>query len=97
MLRFNIRTKLTLLLLVFGLLPVLAVMPIIFNKLNEMQQTTLDDMYATANQVGELIDRNLFERYGDVQAFGTNAASKDMLNWYAQGVENPLVASMNAS
>lgn len=92
---FNIRTKLTLLLVVFGLLPLAAVTPIIFNKLHEMQQSTLNDMQATAAQVVELIDRNLFERYGDVQSFGTNAAAKDTDAWYKQST-TPLVASMNA-
>jgi methyl-accepting chemotaxis protein len=96
MLKLNIRTKLTGLLVIFGLLPLCAVMPIVFNKLDYMQQGKLDDMQTTAQQVGELIDRNLFERYGDVQAFGTNAASKDTHNWYKASAENPLIASMNA-
>ncbi len=96
MLRFNIRTKLTLLLLVFGLLPLAAVMPIVFDQLHGMQQGRLDDMKTTAASAGELIDRNLFERYGDVQAFGTNAASKNKQNWYVHSAENPLVDAMNA-
>lgn len=96
MLRLNIRSKLIMLLLVFGLVPVLAVMPIIFSKLNEMQTAKLDDMHTTAQGVGELIDRNLFERYGDVQAFGTNAASKDLHNWYKPSASNPLINSMDA-
>lgn len=75
-LKLNIRTKLVLLLVVFSALPLMAVMPIVFSRLNDMQQGHLDDMQVTAEEIGEVIDRNLFERYGDVQAFGTNAASK---------------------
>lgn len=96
MFRLTIRTKLTLLLVIFGMLPLAAVMPIVFNKLSDMQQAKLNDMHATADQIGELIDRNLFERYGDVQAFGTNAASKDIRAWYQEDAQTPLVASMNA-
>jgi methyl-accepting chemotaxis protein len=96
MAHFNIRTKLTGLLVVFGLLPLGAVMPIVFNKMHDMQQGTLDSLKSTTAQVAETIDRNLFERYGDVQAFGTNAASKDVENWYKRKTETPLIASMNA-
>lgn len=95
MFRLTIRSKLTLLLLFFGLLPVGAVMPIVFTKLNEMQQTNLEEMNIVATTVNELLDRNFFERYGDVQAFGVNAAAKDTGNWYGNGSANPLVNSMN--
>jgi methyl-accepting chemotaxis protein len=94
--RLSIRTKLTLLLVFFGLFPLMAIMPIVFNKLNEMQQATLDQMYILSDSIGETIDRNLFERYGDVQAFGTNAASKNKQFWYNGDVSNPLITSMNA-
>lgn len=95
-LKLNIRTKLVLLLVVFSALPLMAVMPIVFSRLNDMQQGHLDDMQVTAEEIGEVIDRNLFERYGDVQAFGANAASKNKANWYSHGAGNPLIASMDA-
>jgi PAS domain S-box-containing protein len=96
MIRFNITVKLCLLFLIFGVAPLMVVMPITFEKLDEMHDTTLHDMQITAAQVGDLIDRNLFERYGDVQAFGTNSAAKDTNNWYKGGASNPLIASMDA-
>jgi len=96
MTRLSIRTKLVLLLLVFGLMPLAAVMPIVFRELDAMQQSHLDDMKTTTEGIGELIDRNLFERYGDAQAFGTNAASRDIHNWYRAGSDNPIIISMNA-
>ena len=95
-LKLNIQKKLVVLLLVFGLVPVLAVMPIIFNKLNEMRQEKLSEMQVTADSIGELIDRNLFERYGDVQAFGYNSASYDKHNWYRPSGDNPLITAMNS-
>lgn len=94
--RLQIRTKLTLLLLVFGLLPLAGVMPIVLQKINDMRQSTLDDMRTTANTVGEIIDRNLFERYGDVQAFGVNAAARNTENWYVRGSDNALINAMNS-
>ncbi|MEZ5692099.1 MAG: methyl-accepting chemotaxis protein [Rickettsiales bacterium] len=94
MFRFNIRTKLIILLLVFGLLPVLAVMPIIFNKLEEMKELRLGEMHTVANSVNKLIDNNLMERYGDVQAFAVNNAARDVYNWYNK--ESYLVSAMNS-
>lgn len=96
MLRLNIRSKLTLLLVVFAILPLLAVMPVVFDQLHAMQQSHLDDMQATSDSAGELIDRNLFERYGDVQAFGANAATKNKQNWYHHTSDNPLNIAINA-
>lgn len=92
----KIRGKLTVAFVLFGLVPLVAVMPIVFNKLGEMKQAHLDDMQATAANVGELIDRNLYERYGDVQAFTVNAATRNTKNWNAPGEGNPLVGAMNA-
>ncbi|MFN7902594.1 MAG: methyl-accepting chemotaxis protein [Holosporales bacterium] len=94
--RFDVRLKLVALLLVFGLLPLLSVMPIIFGKLNEMRDGSLSNMRITAGTVGELIDRNLFERYGDVQAFGYNGAALDNRNWFRPSADNPLISSMNS-
>jgi len=48
-----------------------------------------------ATAVNDVIDRNLFERYGDVQAFGLNAAAHDALNWRNQNPDNPLIRSIN--
>lgn len=94
--RLQIRTKLTLLLLVFELLPLAGVMPVVFSKLHDMQQGTLDDMQTTATTLGETVDRNLFERYGDVQAFGVNAATRNTANWYNHDASNPLISAMNS-
>ncbi len=94
--RLQIRTKLTILLLVFGLLPLAGVMPVVFSKLHDMQQGTLDNMQTTANTLGDTIDRNLFERYGDVQAFGVNSAARNTGNWYSHDASNALISAMNA-
>jgi methyl-accepting chemotaxis protein len=43
----------------------------------------------------DTIERNLFERYGDVQAFGLNSVVHDVEHWYKRGETNPIVTAMN--
>ncbi len=94
MIRFTLRTKLTLLFLGFGALPLAVAGPVAMNSLDQLRQEKLNGMQASADSVNELIDRNLFERYGDVQAFGVNHATTNTANWY-KGAESPLVQVMN--
>ncbi len=42
----------------------------------------------------DTIDRNLFERYGDVQAFGVNQAVFNRAAWYRVGADRNVVAQM---
>jgi hypothetical protein len=49
-----------------------------------------------AVDVNDLIDRNLFERYGDVQAFATNPALLDRDSWYKRGAKNNRVVQAAA-
>ena len=49
-----------------------------------------------AASIADKIDRNLFERYGDVQAFGVNEAVHDHASWYQVGSEkNKIAAAAN--
>ena len=41
-------------------------------------QTDDDNRAGAANVVNDVVDRNLFERYGDVQAFLLNAVLEDI-------------------
>ncbi len=46
--------------------------------------------------IAESIDRNLFERFGDVQAFGYNEAIADIGSWYkTSAAENKIANAMN--
>ena len=45
----------------------------------------------------DVIERNLFERYGDVQAFTRNAAVLDRSPWRSQAADNRTVGAMNAT
>ena len=94
--RMNIQKKLILLLVIFGMVPLLAAMPVIFNQLDKMKQARLETAMTTASNIGEIIDRNLFERYGDVQTFGYNRAAHNPENWYNPSDTNPLISSINS-
>ena len=94
--RFSgIRTRLIAILLVFGVLPALAVFGV-FNNSQDTFKEAFGKQYSTlASQVGDVIDRNLYERYGDVQAFTQNVAARDPANYRKPGPANPLVAAMD--
>lgn len=87
--------------LIFGFL-LLGLLPAIFITLNgEHGISTFKELFPkqyenTARALADTIDRNLFERYGDVQAFGYNIVVQDPAAWYKRGnKENSIVHAMN--
>jgi hypothetical protein len=48
-----------------------------------------------AASIIDKMDRNLFERYGDVQAFGINEAVFDRSSWYQIGADKNKIASVS--
>ena len=91
----SLRYKLILLLVVFGILPAFGM----FTAFNINKRSFVEDaaarLDANAKNVLEIIDRNLFERYGDVQAFGYNTSAYDERNWKRPEENNPLIVAMN--
>ena len=94
--RLPIRAKLSFLFLVFGLLPALAVFMIFFTSRHEFEAAFARPIVNLAHQINDVVDRNLFERYGDVQAFGYNTAAHDPTNWRYPAASNPLIGTMNS-
>jgi len=94
-LSLGVRGKLTLLLLAFGLLPGIALFGILFTEEGKIKQALTTKVMENAVGINDAIDRNLFERYGDVQAFGLNSAAHQQENWNFPGKDNPLVHAMN--
>jgi hypothetical protein len=94
-LSFGLQKKLVLLLLVFGMVPALVLFVILQMQAGKFREAMNTRVAVTAVQVNDVIDRNLFERYGDVQAFGLNAAAHDPANWGSASASNPLVKAMN--
>ena len=93
---FGIKGKLVTAFLFFGMVPMglLAGMAIWATDATESKQ--LAQLQVVASGVADKIDRNLFERYGDVQAFGLNRVLLDRANWYQRDeASNGIVRAMN--
>lgn len=90
----SFRRKLQVITLVIGVLPIVVLGVILFVVLGRSIEDSQGKMLAEiASEVTEKIDRNLFERYGDAQAFGVNRAVQQYASWGRRG--SPIVASMN--
>lgn len=94
--KFTLAKKLTLLFLGFGVLPMAAVAVITLRSTENIQDRAGDRLEGVAVGVIDKIDRNLFERYGDVQAFAANRAALETKDWYHQTDQSGLVRAMNA-
>ncbi len=92
----TIKQSLTGAFLAVGLIPALVIGGVNYFALDKIAGNLRDSTKVHAVNVADKIDRNLFERYGDVQAFGINPAVQDRTNWYRVGAEqNAIVAAMN--
>jgi methyl-accepting chemotaxis protein len=89
--KLSFRTVLTSACLIFALVPLAILATVCWSFANRMAANTASDYLAIASTVADKIDRNIFERYGDVQAFCVNSAVKDPDAWQASGDENNLV------
>ena len=92
----SIKTRLVVFFLLFGVVPALCLMGVYFWFKGSIETAFRAPVRDTAAAIGDVIDRNLFERYGDVQAFGANAAAWAPENWRNPTPANPLIAAMNA-
>jgi methyl-accepting chemotaxis protein len=92
----TIRLRLAALFVVFGLTPIGIIYGVLWAHDDTFEAAFSTKIVMTAQSLNDTINRNLFERYGDVQAFGRNAAVHDEANWRKPGDGNPLVAAMNA-
>lgn len=91
----SVRTKLVILFFVFAIVPTVAMFLVFFSQEEAIRKMPRDALKNQATTIGELIDRNLFERYGDVQAFGYNTAAYDPAHWNKPSAENPLIIAMD--
>jgi methyl-accepting chemotaxis protein len=89
------RSRIVLLLLAFGLAPAILLGAAFLAERGELRRTAMDRLADAAASLGDTIDRNLFERYGDVQAFGLNTVAHDPRNWRRPGANNPLVRAID--
>ncbi len=92
----KLSTKLMLTCVVFAAVPLAVVGVMTWRMANELGDNAASEYATIAKNVGDTIDRNLFERYGDVQAFGLNKVVQNHDFWYQQGKNTPLIDAMNS-
>ncbi len=91
----SIRNKLIAALFLFGMIPALAVFFVSTEIDSSFRASVEEEFSIHAETLIDKIDRNLFERYGDVQAFTKNQAAHLEENWSISSDDNPLIAAMN--
>ncbi len=92
---FGIRGRLISFFLMFGVIPAAVVLAILLSQESFFRTAMSTRVLDVATQVNDVIDRNLFERYGDVQAFALNRAASNPKNWRNASDQNPLISAMN--
>jgi len=92
----GLTAKLVMLLVVFASFPMAIVAFIGFTAARGMEEGVAKRFQVTAETISDKIDRNLFERYGDVQAFTINRIVLERYNWYTPGEkDNEISHAMN--
>jgi methyl-accepting chemotaxis protein len=93
---WGITAKLTALFVLFGFVPMVVIGLIAYNASLTIEKSSGTRFHAMAEGVADKIDRNLFERYGDVQAFGLNQVLDQKAFWYrAEAEGNPIRQVIN--
>lgn len=70
--KINLSTRLILSMAAGGLIPLIALVVFSLTQANTISRMASEEMNTLAITSLDIIERNLFERYGDVQAFATN-------------------------
>ena len=94
--QWGITAKLTTLFVLFGFVPMAIIGLIAYNASRTIEGSAGTRFQNVAEGVADKIDRNLFERYGDVQAFGINRVLDQKASWYrTEEQSNPTTQVMN--
>ena len=92
----RLTVKLVLLFLAFGVIPMAVLGTIAYQETGIVEEKNVMRFEVVAATIADRIDRHLFERYGDAQAFGLNGAISNFDQWYTPGEENSIIVkSMN--
>ncbi len=91
----KIRGKLIAAFLIAGLAPAVTLFVLAWNSTKSVEVTLGEQFEGIAINVLDKVERNLFERYGDVQAFGYNTVILEREHWHKPGDANPIVQAMN--
>ncbi|MCC6969993.1 MAG: methyl-accepting chemotaxis protein [Phycisphaerales bacterium] len=91
----KIRIKLVLGFLAVGVLPAVGVGVINWFATEDVGNMLGDEMLAISANVINKIDRSLYERYGDVQAFALNSTARNQDNWYKGPAQSAITKAMD--
>ncbi|MFM8716465.1 MAG: hypothetical protein ACKOF3_06740, partial [Spartobacteria bacterium] len=91
--KINLSTRIILSMAIAGLIPLLGLVALAIKEANTISKMASEEMLTLATNCMETIERNLFERYGDVQAFATNQIVQSP-NWKDPGVNSTLVEAI---
>ncbi len=92
--KISLKIKLILAFMAVGLAPIISITFINNQSFDQIKNLNAANLQTAAQDIGDKIDRNLFERYGDVQAFGLNTILRNRELWYKQ--DSPIVDAMNS-
>ncbi len=81
--------------LLIGLVPIVIIGLLAKSAQERTAQDQTKLLQSSAMTVMSRIERNLFERYGDVQAFGLNRGVQDTAAWYVKGSGNKVSGIMD--
>ncbi len=90
----SLKWKQIILYLMIGMVPLAVVMMVNSMSFKEIRSLNASNLQKVATNIADKIDRNLFERYGDVQAFGLNSILQNREHWYKE--QSPIVSAMNS-
>jgi hypothetical protein len=91
----SLKAKLVLSFVCLGIIPACLVGWRTFSATGELVDNIGKSYRTQAASIIDKMDRNLFERYGDVQAFGINEAVFDRSSWYQAGADKNKIASVS--
>lgn len=100
MFKIGIANKMIALLLGFALIPLAVFSFTVLSSLDGIKDQASERFKVAAETIADKIDRNMFERYGDVQAFTLNDIIQNSSNWYMipgqdEMMEAAIVEAMN--
>lgn len=93
--KLKVTTKMVALLLVFAIVPLGIISVSVLQSFDEIKEQAGERFMVAAQTIADKIDRNLFERYGDVQAFALNRVVNDDKSWYQAHDKNAIAQAMN--
>ncbi|MFM7202354.1 MAG: methyl-accepting chemotaxis protein [Myxococcota bacterium] len=82
--------------LIVGVIPVIGFSALTYWEANSFQDSAIRQTEFYSVSLADSIDRNLFERYGDVQAFAVNSVIRQKNQWYFKNPNlNAIIPTMN--